>query len=383
MNTRKKTNSSLSQMQEVVSELKKQNVNPPGGDKYISDCYGACLELIEDSHENVIDIIQYALHYRPYISPQYFVNLFFRALQYIELYKINNDSSGVHSYPVRLSTQKDWKKELVSIFEFYADDIKYILKNKNTVTTVLQRYAGPQILINTFKNNNSVTVADFGCGGNFGLPGMELELAYEKIDDHSPEGLATSMLYPAPTINKGLAFDTEDPHKEAAKEWRISCSFYPSEFSKLAKTLVLEDEVAKARKTRFTLYDLTENTADEKGSLPKNCVDFVIISTMLYQLSPKDRESVLANAKRILTSEGLIVVQDFVIKDENTSSGLDFDTAWFSKYTWSYRTFVLGEMTGWKFKEALQWSNGRCRAVREGEDFQLIAETAAVAHSTS
>ncbi len=384
MNTNKKPGSIPNQFQNIKSEFESQKKNPPGGDQYIADCYGALLKLIETDDTYTIDIIKHTLHHRPYITPQYFANLFFRAVQYIELYKINNDFNGVYSYPIRLATQEDWEKELAYLFELYVDDIKTILKDKNTVTTIYQRYAGPQILINAFRSSDSVTVADFGCGGNFGLPGIELGVAYEKIDDESPEKLATSLLHPMPTLKQGLAFDKEDPREENAKEWRISCSFYPSEFSKLAQTLVLEDEIAKACKTHFTPYDLTEVcTEEDDGILPQGSADFVVISTMLYQLSPEERETVLINAEHVLAPGGAIIIQDFAVKDADTMAKLDFNTTWFSKKTWSYRTFMLGDMTEWQFKEILRWSNGRCRAVCDGEDFQFMAATAALEHSTS
>lgn len=363
----------------IVSEFERQKVSPPGEDICISSCYSSLLKLIENSDQSAIDVIESTISKRPYIAPQYFVNLFFRTVQYIELYKRTN----AIQYPIDLQTDRNWDQELSYILKHHGNTIKSLLTTKDTVTTVYQRYAGPQLLINALSDGGAVIVADLGCGGNFGLPGMEMQIPFEQINDYSKGKEITPWLYPAPDIEAGVALDKENLQNVNTKKWQIACSFYPSELGKLANLPVFEEKIAAAEKTKFMQTDLCKTLKRTKYKVQPQSVDFIIISTVLYQLGPKQYEVFLQNAQRILKPSGTMIIQDFARKAQSDPQKLDFNTEWFSKDAWSYRTFILNQATDWEFQEMLQWSNGRCRYVREGEDFQLIASRAAVAHSTS
>lgn len=364
---------------EIISELKQQKDSPPGGDICISSCYSSLLKLIENSDQSTIDIIKSTVSKRPHITSQYFVNLFFRAIQYIELYKRVN----VIQYPIDLQTDRDWEEELLYILKHYANTIKSLLVTKDTVTTVYQRYAGPQLLINALSDGSPAVIADLGCGGNFGLPGMEMQVPFEQINDYSKKKEVTSWLYPTPEVAAGFALDKENLQSVNAKKWQIACSFYPSELGKLANVSVFEEKIAAAEKTKFIQIDLCKTPKRVVYKVKPQSLDFIIISTVLYQLGSKQYEVFLQNAKHILKPSGTIIVQDFARKSQSNPQKLDFNTEWFTKDSWSYRTFILNQYINWEFKEMLQWSNGRCRYVRKGEDFQLITSRAAAAHSTS
>ncbi len=364
---------------DVMRVLDEQNQDPPGGDKYIAGCYGAILDRINRHDELTEDIITSSLHLRPHISPQYFANLLFRAIQYVEIYRLPKDNN----YPHNLGSKSAWKAELGGLFKIYADDIKDLLAKKDTSTTVYQRYAGPQALLRGFFGDKPLRVGDLGCGGNVGLPGISLGIPFDAIEDRTPHHIVSNLLEKPPSIEKGVAVDREDPHDPEAKKWRTACSFYPSEFKRLAQASILEARVTKATNVKFFKADLlTMPIGNGSKELQPDVLDSIILSTVLYQLTPQEQQIVLNGARQMVTSSGNIIIEDFA-KKSTEGIGLNFDTNWFANDGWAYRTFVLNADTEWKPKEVLQWANGRCTKVRAGEDFQLIADTPADAQATS
>ncbi|MBI3443440.1 methyltransferase domain-containing protein [Candidatus Woesebacteria bacterium] len=344
----------------ILTEFENQTQNPP--DPFIRDCYKAVLERYDK--EDIKTLFSQVISHRE-INPKHFVNLFFRGIQYIELTKIRRED-----YPDCLKSPADWGKELELILSTYKDVFREILLRKDTQTTIYQRYAGPKAILSALFPGKDLVIADFGCGGNYGLRGIELNEPFGEIEDHSKEKIVTQLIHKRLPVGKGLAIDKEEPDNPNAKSWRLSCSFYPSELGKLASILAFEDRLKEAKRTSFLQKDIRYLTAAYlNGLTPSNSFDGVIISSVLYMM-PDQQNSVLESAKSLLKPNGIVIIQDFAEKIKD-STKLNFDEDWFGREL-PYRSFVASDLTGWEMKEIFKWTNGRCRKVIDGEDFEIL-----------
>src|SRR3989344_7648035 len=70
----------------VVDVFREQAKNPPGYDPSIASCYRAVGNLIE-SDADFASFLKSCYEGRPNMTPSHFVNLFFRGIQYIKMYK--------------------------------------------------------------------------------------------------------------------------------------------------------------------------------------------------------------------------------------------------------------------------------------------------------
>lgn len=349
------------QLADCIAELENQSIHPPGEDRVIQSCYRAVLELLENPElsQKFAEILT-----AREFTASHFVNILFRSIQYIQLYHMGNNS-----YPLGYDEPQRWKGELSSIFESKYDLLKTLLLTKDTTTTIYQRYAGSKSMLNALFPKGILSVADLGCGGNYGLPGLIKNKSFESIIDHTRDRIVTSLIKKPTTITSALAIDKENPYKNESKEWRYSCSFYPHELHNATEIILPDNDESE---TIFTRFDLTKSDNDPIAqSIPPHFYDAVIMSTFLYQLNKTQVNTVLEFAKRIVKKEGIIIIQDFAQLDPLNSQGITLISNWFSIPN-PYRTFIAGERTQWNMKEILQWGNGRCKEVYEGQDFDFI-----------
>lgn len=344
----------------LLSELIDQSHNPPGGDIIIGNFYAAVVEMIEHD-ELIAQILMRVKKKRPKITYKHLVSLIFRVVQFI---KFSRNDLSYRAY----DNVDKWRKELDLLC---SDDktrqvFEKLLRTRSTTTTIYQRYSGPYAIIAYLWKDQAVSVADLGCGGNYGLRGIELMQPFKDIRDLTPNKTLLKLLPKKINLKSGIAIDKEDPDIKSSQLWRIACSFYPHELNEITSIQNFEEKIRSSQKVRFIQNDLLKTK-----SLPKIRVDVVILSTILYQLTLQEQLVLLDKAKKLLNPEGIIIVQDFAIKNISHPNLLDFNDSWFGK-TYSYRTFIIGKKTSWKFWELFQWNNGRCRIARAGEDFQKI-----------
>lgn len=351
-------------LNECLNEIKNQGINPPGNDPVIGSCYQAFLKTINEN-KAIYDILAEIVMLRGY-TPAHFANILFRSVQYIELYH-----RGKNNYPTGFDDEDVWKAELMAIFNESLDLLKHLLTTKDTTTTIYQRYAGSKIILSALFRGETLNVADLGCGGNYGLPGLIKNVQFDTIQDNTANKFATRLLANKTLITNGLAIDKENPYTADAFEWRFACSFYPQELQKEPKIILPNHTEGE---TVFTRIDLTSAESNpEIYNIPLSFYNAVIMSTFLYQLTYNQISTVMDFAKKIVTNNGVIIIQDFATVNPANEGEITLIKNWFSLKN-PYRTFIVGEQTNWKIKEILLWTNGRCKEVSEGIDFDYIAE---------
>lgn len=361
----------------VIKEFATLAQTPPGKDKTLANFYESCFDLGIGRKGNIkfSEFIFGVLQRRKEIKPEHFANLLFRGIQYIELYE-----SPEKDYLHMQHEDINWTEEIQTILKNDAKRAKLheILLTKNTSTTIYQRYVGPAAAINLLLPSKPMRGADFGCGANHGLRGYELGSEFQNVTVVTdPNELLNSQMIKAfhklqVAIEKGLAIDNQDLNDPKTRDFTRACSFYPKELGNYQTFIDFEERLAEATKTEFLHADLLE--LEEKG-LESESYDFVIISTVYYQLGPDKQKKVLETAQRILKDEGLVIINDFAetdIEDETNPVGLKFeDKPWYNGH-FSYGTFILSKATGWRPKEIFRWNNGRCTIVMKGNDFDEL-----------
>ncbi len=346
----------------TVTMIQDQAKKPPGGEECIGSFYSAFSTYLASGHPCAIDLIAGVKNTRD-LTPELHTNLLFRATQ-----KAVMDDP---QYPQEYRTYNDWMVHLERIFNSMShfQEIKQILLEKETTTTVYQRYFGEFAIAEHLANGAEVNIIDLGSGGNYGVPGMQIGEPFKKIIDNTPNEFINSKLGKQLRVREGWAVDLNDPYDSDEIAWRHSCGLYPSELTNggLEQLLALEARLSKAN-TRFH----QENLLNIGSEIPRGYFDFAMINTMLYQLKPAEQAIVIANARELLTPEGWLFIQDFAIKDPADSSRLIFDgVKWGNKG--SYKLFVTANGFGDEIFELLRWSNGRCKEADPGEDFKYIA----------
>ncbi|OGG07667.1 hypothetical protein A2872_01765 [Candidatus Gottesmanbacteria bacterium RIFCSPHIGHO2_01_FULL_42_12] len=352
----------------VVAEIKAQAMNPPGKDIYLQSFYTHVLNNLDRDRSNqLIKIITETLTVRPKITHKHFVNLLFRSVQYLETNYLNNVN-----YPNGLETPEAWDKEINQLLENieYEKHLRLTLKERNTTTTIYQRYCGPYFIMSTL-TKNKVTFVDLGCGAGYGPLGISKSVPFKEIVDRTVgKKVAAQMRLPLP-LNKAYGIDVTSHGDPESISWLRACQFYPSEIYQMNDILNFEKKVGFFNgKVTFFESDIT-NPKAIRNEFPKKKCDFATVCTTLYMI-PDKKENVLKFAQGLLKPNGLVIVQDFARKTPNGK--LRFDVSWTTG--WPYRTFVWGKATGYKFWEVLKWSSGRCREVAPGDDFKAFLHLA-------
>lgn len=352
-----------SRYQAVVDEFEAQAVNPPGGDPYMREFYNAIYDMSK-SEPAIMGLFKDALAARD-LSPKHFVNLLFRGFQFIEINTKKNPD-----YPKSYTSCEDWRVEISDVMINHLDILKDILLTKETNTTIYQRYLGTHFVASRLLPEGPVKMADFGAGGRYGLRGMSAQIPFEEVDDNTG-GLVNSVVRTPIQLREGLDIDLVDPDLPENVRWRLACSFYPSELGRYNEIVRFEERLRGVGNVRFFQRDILSVTVNDlNGNTTPKSYDAVILSTVLYQI-PDQQDRVIENAKQLVSADGLIVVQDFAVKDNKNRGRLDFNVNWFGQ-NYTYRTFVLGERTNWEYKEVLHWKNGRCKEARKGEDLDKL-----------
>jgi len=298
-------------MDDLWAEFAHQAEFPPGGDEVIGACYRA-VERMGKRNKGFARRLELVAGDRD-MPTKHLVNLFFRAVQYMRFFEREEVD-----YPERFFDSREWEKELRLMMNGKMGESFFgILSQRDTGTTVYQRYAGPKAVLSALWPNRKLTLTDLGCGGNHGLPGLIAGERFKPVVDHTPETAVTKWIEKPIGFRLGLGVDKYDPYDPEMINWRIACSFYPSELAEMNEFLEFEKRVRKKGKEMFVLGDIMSLMSD---GLTVRKYDAVILSTVLYQMSETERAAVLDGAVGLLKTDGVEIAQDFARKGEEGKS---------------------------------------------------------------
>ena len=346
----------------LIKSIETQSNHHP--DDAIKEFYKAFLELYANN-DKFKKVILKIFEGRKDITDKHFVNISYRALQYVLIY--NRHKLAISNYK-----KNDWKKEIRSILNTKKDYDTYvkILKEENTQTTIYQRYIGPKLAIYYKYQNKPIKILDIGCGLNIGLPGIEINMPFKRIRDNTKSKKLNATRKKELNFKQGFAIDINNPIEK--RKWALACGFYPSELENIGKVEKVCDPLWDMTKVKFYQCNLLELEDFWKANkLPK--MDIAIASTILYQLPKNKVDRALSEIRKTLKHPGLLIINDFMSYNGN----FRFDVNWFQKEKSSYKTIILNT-TKKDFEKPLEfitWDNGRCKEAFPGKNFDEIVKS--------
>ncbi len=358
----------------LVKELELQAIKPPGQDQVIGSFYKAVLESINSNQ--LLGKLVTGVSQERQMSPQLFVNLLFRAFQF---YLTENYRQK--DYPIGLDSESQWSPLLENVLSD-RDQFKTIedlLLTEHTTTTIYERYASSVAIAVALYNHSNVSWVDLGCGGGFGSLGAVQGEPFGQIVDDTSNKYFTNQINEFNNgqfrIGTAIGIDLYDPRLEKTKRWRRACQFYPKEWGQREQRIAVEEKLLDADKVTFAIGDFTTGRnqySDGQGGavvIPKGSQNIVVLNTVLYMhQSLSQQENILDYAHSLIKPDGVIVLSEFANKaageDVLNFTGVEWGTPF------NYRTFIIGDITNNKIWEIFQWDSGRCKVVKNGEDFE-------------
>lgn len=354
---------------EIMGALERQAVKPPGGDPYIAAFDKAMISMLsKDTPIN--SILALAESIRPNTTPNQMVNLLLRSTQYLLL------REGSETYPEEtLLEPEGWVDTLNNIAsdEKLNGELTSLLSERNTTTTIPNRYIGLRTVVNTFFGGTT-RMLDVGCSIPIGLDSARREDGITQVIDHTDGSFVTQIGNKPISYEVAVGTDRTNPFSEEAQRWREACGCYPQEFKNGGLKKLREREMAwQDNGITFVQGDITRPDLTPKDFRQDKLFRSVQMSTMLYQLTPEMQLLAMNNAFNLLEEGGLLIVQDFVEIDETSPTGLRFLDNWGTPEAYKTIAFIK---SGAEIKplDLLHWDSGRCREVFPGKDFHILQE---------
>ncbi|MBA3757696.1 class I SAM-dependent methyltransferase [Candidatus Saccharibacteria bacterium] len=371
------------QLQGLFDNLEAWTAHPTGGDARIREFAFAGRYLIA-TDDRVRASLGFMLDFRNErnrpTTPLYAINHWLRTTQH------------------HLRDRADYA-ELSTTAEGWAEGIQELLNNKwnhdaydsdlalrEVQTNVPARYKGPQLILALYGNrfDRPINYLDIGTSIGAGakglmtnklekdirvvipVPGDVPNSAKANLEESLPLTTHINRLLGSPLeFGPSAAVDIMGVQDTGQGKWIKSC-FYPSEIAENTDAIKDFDELTQESVPNLILstLDFTDNDGVDdfiKVKSPVEKYDVITILTMLHQLREDEVASVLANAKKALAPDGLIIVQDFARTNPKAANGLEFPEKW---HPYSYRSILIDPGSGSDDPvELLWWQSGRCREV--------------------
>ena len=346
-------------IKDIKSEIQTQSQSHP--DKSLRNFYSNLYSRLEEEtvvYELILDVTQS----RSDITNKHFVNLFYRAFQYVMIYNFVN-------YELADLNEDAWNTLLDEVLsdESSLATFKELILNENTQTTIYQRYLGPKAALWYLFKEKKLSILDIGCGLNIGLPGIEKDIPFTEIEDKTNGKAIDECMYKSLNIHNSYAVDIYDP--KIKRDWALACGFYPGELHNLEKVKELCEIIWKSTNIQFYQKDILK--IDELWKSKKlDKVDAVIASTILYQFEPKEVSTALKALRKVIKHPGVLIINDFIHVEDD----IIWDVDWFKDGKPSYKTVMLPTTDEGFSKpyEFITWNNGRCKIAHPGKHFEDI-----------
>jgi hypothetical protein len=366
----------------VIHALETQAEKPPSGDVHISN-FNRGLVLAVQQNPNIAQKLNFAVQLREqegrHLSDTHLINLALRAVNHEVLWSMGLAGHSMFQrqhhmpYPeiLGLNDANDWASLIQKIHERYGEGWYSSIKDRETQTNVPRRGIPIPFIVNRIHNGHPVRIIDGGCSGNgmLGRLAISPEQPFSPLEDHTPElPLSNGTVIPAGQISKmmnkpvnlqyGLGVDLGQPDRQ----WLASCR-YPREAKPEQVWLFMQD---------LERYSNLPNVHFQTGSILNlseitQPADLVVLSTVLYQLTPEEREQAIQEALQVPEVKW-VYVQEFAV--DNNRGGLEYLTDWGPD---TYRGFMFSNYYNGP-RELIIMDGGRVRTVKPGKDYQEFWE---------
>lgn len=378
------------ELQRFLSELDMQAQNPPAGDEFIAAYSAAFKELLTEDLGIRRELSYYYAQrhiYDKQYGPSYTHNKWLRAIQ-----KQLMRNAEIQNYPSEAWKQPGrWRAAITDILanDLVVEEFEYDVIHRETQSNVAERYKSFKLIMLMLRDRLGVepSVLDIGCSQNHGLMKLATGFHFGKISavELDSEGrphtdyevsskvnrLLKTRLILGPSvgvdaiplkIKKRNSIADEFEIDPATREWVKACSFYPSEL--LDESLVHEYDMLDridSVNVGFEWLDIVDKSLE----LGEGFFDAVTLSTVLYQASDQDRLRMQEVAKRYIKPDGIVIYQDFAVKDRDDPTRLHFHETWFND-RFPYHTLVYDPHNPEELQDIFGWENGRCTKMIAG-----------------
>lgn len=192
------------------------------------------------------------------------------------------------------------------------------------------------------------------------------------VDEQLARRVNHVITQPVP-LGKSLGIDIVDISDPQALRRGEAHSAYISERTEEAMQEWRALAGKKNEAVDFLQADITKPLPDQ---IKAGSFDVYQLLTVLYQMTPAERQEAIKHAVRYTSPTGIIILQDFVKVSDKNPVELEFPDRFHTR-SYAYRTLVLDMMRlELGFQEVARWNSGRCKKMLLGD----LAVTAVTAH---
>ncbi len=371
--------------EEFQNELEFQAAHLPEHDLYVRAFSAAMLHLLEhdsDVAATMREVVKARLD-KGNASATYLSHLTLRACQRVFWFGFMTDphfqTYDAASYPIGYGDREKWLADLPRIILSEDEFLSYV-RTRDLQSNIPDRYTSFKLLGQLYGNRFGVSpsILDVGCSADLGLKlldknsGLFVPTIHRAYDGDEiaelPVGLVEALhskVTSGARIGESVGVDKTPPvslkDDNDTFQWIFACSLTPSEYMDKERKAQFYNLLAyKPEGVHFQQADFAEDGVTIEVPSGIEGFNMATFCTVIYQIPTSERDKVIANAKRHLLPNGIIVVQDFVNVDPDDPHNLVFPEHWFYE-EYGYRTLVLdmqNEEVG--FQEVFRWRNGRC-----------------------
>lgn len=268
-----------------------------------------------------------------------------------------------HDPTLALDTEAGWQALHAHIQKKYLRLYRECLATKDVQTTEVNRGVDYPMIVQRVFGKEAIRVVDLGCSANWVWAQLTLGQNgnYHAID-HTPGELVMRHAADRVHIAQQIGIDHTDPLRDDESiRWFLANRHLRD---------VTPDAIAKAKETierNKTIPEVQFRRGDiNDPPLPNHEVDLVSASTVLYQLSKEGRTRLVEETiPRLLSPKGIAVIKDYCIVDK--AGNLVFVP---DRGPYSYRTMVMGSITGGRYLELIRARTSMCEELIAGENYE-------------
>jgi|GEM_PF-4220886 len=386
--------------------------NPTGGDEMIAN-FG--LEAAKRMRTDMCfkGMIEEMIHDRrrfkkpddPHLDADYARNLILREfqLQFIWLDAMTNPAKtstplagyDTFIYPSEsLKTQAGMSYAVERVLADCRDFLRLPLAHEKIVSNVSDRYKATKIVLPRIAyryGGKPLTVIDVGPSIGLGPKKLLLNEPFSPIEKAwmaGIEGIENVQDLPKPTgqdqqdlitqaVNRSIAQPLNmgriigfENHVSQSQVHRVKAhSFYLGEYFEYCQphdepnrldefNRLAEQDIDGYEQFRGD-FTSTEDVDKFLQQSPGFEADFISMYTVAYMWSEKELAVALANAKRLLSNKGVLLIADRATIDPGNPNGIRLGGKWSDE--WVYSGIIFDKAEGWQPKEWLRWRTPRCR----------------------
>jgi hypothetical protein len=359
---------------------------PLSGDIYM----GAFAKALKSERHSadLYPVVKVLYDVHPEIKPNHAFGHVLRSFQD----KILRNEDKYPGYPRGFESPDGWAEVMHELLADpdIAGEIEYDMHARETQSNIAERYKTFKVLMHLYAERfgKSPHVLDIGCSQNLGLKKIALNKRFRYVSLSNTNNLRDALTETSfnrlsnrkVMLGESYGVDLSIHNPAANKDWIKSNSFYPQDF--LNSDLIREyDELEEQKVPNLDivlcdlLTDGVQGLRTRNGGPIRRKYDFVISSTMEYQLTEDERERMNEIRLDLLGPNGIDIHQEFGHKDPLNPARHIISDEWFWSNNPYHTTLRDTNDESLEFQTVFESTHGRVREIKLGEGLLSLAGT--------